>query len=368
MEKKIKTQTNLDNFFKNKSCNSENNSSNLNNISTIKKYFYLSWNNEFRPDFQAIWVDKKPIKINFIEEIKSNYIYNGCSFYLCGYFKDYNDPIYTFPKEKTYKNIFFLKSHLQKSIRKQNDTLAIQTCYHMFKADPVELLRRLSIIMIEDVQIHESYSTIIWLLIVMSNEKKIKFRIKRYMYEWIYGVVYTLCHINEINQISELVEDLIKDNSSDKDQTIIQKLNSYNSLDNSLDNNMCSLLYSIELRISYGGLTGDIKMMNNFINYINRINIKINTTKIQLILIYVKELNIDEIDCSAIDYHTNSNFLEYISKKYPELEIEELKKIIWNHSSGLNYRISKESEYNLEKWNKIKNYVAQTQKYLLNQI
>ena len=37
---------------------------------------------------------------------------------------------------------------------------------------------------------------------------------------------------------------------------------------------------------------------------------------------------------------------EYISKKYDEIEVEELKKIIWNHSSGVNVR-NKPPTYNI---------------------
>ena len=74
---KIRTQTNLDSFFTNKPSTSSSPSNyQLNNINTLKKYFYLSWDNEFRPNEQALWLDKKPEKINYIEEIQSNYIYN----------------------------------------------------------------------------------------------------------------------------------------------------------------------------------------------------------------------------------------------------------------------------------------------------
>lgn len=354
MEPKI--QTNIENFFLSNKISKSN--SKIINITTIKRFFYLSWDNEFYPDFQAIWIDKKPLKVNFMEEIKSNYVYHGYTFYLCGYFKDYNDPIYTFPKERVFKNIYFLKSHFQKSIRKQDENYAIQTCYHMFKSDTLDLLRRLSIIMIEDVQIHESYPTIIWLIIALSNEKREKFRIKRYMYEWLYGVVYTLCKIDNVNKITNSVKIVDSDES-----TVIQKLNIFNQY----NKEECSLLYSIQIRISYGGLNGDIRMLENFTETFKE-NKEINNTKIQLILIYVKELSIEDLDYTALDYHCNSNFLEYISKKYSNIDIEELKKIIWHHSSGLNYRISKTSDYNLEKWNEIKNYVEQTQKYLIKTI
>ena len=44
---------------------------------------------------------------------------------------------------------------------------------------------------------------------------------------------------------------------------------------------------------------------------------------------------------------------------------EDLKKIIWYHSSSINTRI-KNIDYNLKTWNLIKDYVVKTQKYLLD--
>ena len=75
MQKEIKVQTNLDNFFISKSSNySSSISSKLNSINTIKKYFYLSWTNKYKPDFNAFWTNKKPEKINFVEQINCDYI------------------------------------------------------------------------------------------------------------------------------------------------------------------------------------------------------------------------------------------------------------------------------------------------------
>jgi hypothetical protein len=396
MQKEIKVQTNLDNFFIYKSSNSSSTlTSKLNSINTIKKYFYLQWTNEFRPDEQAIWLDKKPDKINFIQEIQSNYVYSGYVFYLCGNFKDYDEPIYYLSKEEKYKDLFFLKSHLQKSIRKQDESLSVRTAYHLLKLDEVELLRRISIIMIEDVKLHESYSTIIWLLVALSNNKKSKsfnsskFRMKKYIYEWLLGLIYTLTKINSINNLNNLnnLNSLNSLNSLNKinylseeikkeNKSIVQLFNSYNQFSKEVN----SLLYSIHIRISFGGFDGEMIMLKNFAEFVNNnnnnnihnINININNiidnTHIKLIKIYVKELEKDELDFTAIDYHCNSNFLEYLTKKYPDIEPEELKKIIWNHSSNINYRISKTSEYNIEKWNKIKDYVEKTQKYLLNHL
>ena len=81
--------------------------------------------------------------------------------------------------------------------------------------------------------------------------------------------------------------------------------------------------------------------------------------------IFVSELDINSWDNAAIDYHTNNNFVDFILKKFPEIEsYEEIKKIIWYNSSGINHR-NKNIEYKLEIWKNIETYVIKMQKYLL---
>ena len=57
--------------------------------------------------------------------------------------------------------------------------------------------------------------------------------------------------------------------------------------------------------------------------------------------------------------------LEFINKKYEDIPIDEIRKLIWMNSSRINTRIKYEI-YNEEKWNIIKDYVIKTQKYLLD--
>jgi hypothetical protein len=344
----FKTQTTLDGFFKN--------SASKKNDYQIKRYFYLIWENKFKPNLQAYWCIKKPEKVNFIEQIQCNYIKKGYYYYICGYFSDIDEQEYKLFKEKIYKNIPYLKSHLQKCIRKQDDILAIPTCYHLLKLDINELIRRLPIIMIEDTFLHESFTTLIWLMIAISTKK---FKLKKYIYEWILGVVHLLCNIKEKDIISENI------NNKNTYSTNIELLDSYNDL---LENEF-SLLYSMHMRISYGGLDGDLKMINSFLNlweerFRNKLK-NINKQEIRPITLFIKELSIEEWDLSAIDFHCNSKFLEYIGKKYDNYSNDEIKKIVWYHSSSINYR-EKNSEYNIKAWNEIKDYVIKTQKYLLN--
>jgi hypothetical protein len=366
----FKAQTSIDSFFKNPN--------NPNKDYNIKRYFYLKWENPLNPSI-AIWLEKKPEQINFIEQINCDYIRKGYFFYICGYFPESNENSWYFSKEKVYKNIHYLKSHLQKSIRKQNEYLSVQTTYHMFKLDLNELLRRLPIIMLEDTQLHESFPILIWLMVANSSSNSSKFKMKLYIYEWILGCVYT-CSKIKVKDNLELLEDnnCNSENKSEKleikKEHILQKkianidiLNSYYNL----DENYCSLLYSIHIRIAYGGMECDMNMLRNAIDIWNKRWLnndefnKINRDNIRPISIYVKELELSNWDLSSIDYHCNPKFIEYISKKYDDIDVDELKKLIWCNSSCINLRIV-HIPYNIKLWNKIKMHVQRTQKYLLD--
>jgi hypothetical protein len=343
----FKTQKTIDSFFKN-----TNNNTNYD----IKRYFYLIWENKFAPNIEAYWTNIRPEKINFIEQIKCDYIKKGHYFYICGYFIDNNEK-YNLPKETIYKNTQYLKSHLQKCIRKQNYTFAVPTAFHMMKLDLNDFLRRLPIIMIEDVYLHNSFSTLIWLMIADSTHN---FKFKRYIYEWLLGVVYLLCVINDKDTID--CGNIGETNIS----KIIDILNEYNKL-NEIE---YSLLYCMHLRIAYGGMKCDLEMFENYTyvwkkRFIDKDEVKkINNTVIKPISINVSKLEIENWDLSAIDYHCNQKIIGYILKKYDDIDESELKKLIWYNSSCLNSRV-KNIPYNEEKWNEIKKYVEKTQKYLL---
>jgi hypothetical protein len=209
--------------------------------------------------------------------------------------------------------------------------------------------------MLEDTTLHESYTTLIWLMIVISSSKN--FKIKKNIYEYILGIIYVLCKLDN--------NDIIQKENTDENINIPEILDRYSDLTES----EYSILYCIHLRIAYGGLEEDMKMLKNYYKiWEERFRNKTKNVEKMLvrpISIYVKELDIKNWDLSAIDYHCNSNFLNYISKKFDEIDIEELRKIIWYHSSSINCRI-KNKEYDLKTWNLIKEYVVKTQKYLLD--
>ena len=330
----------------------------------LKKYFYLNFSNKFTPTVDAVWLDEKPKNVNFIQEINCNHIKKGYYYFLCGYFPDYEkEKRFNLFKETTYKNVAYLKSHLQKCIRKQNDTWALPTSYHFMRLDEVEMLRRLPIIMLEDVFLHESFTTIIWIMIAVSSTK---FKMQKYIYDYIYGIIYVLCKIDKKDNIT--FDDDNKDSVENNDASITDIIDSYST--SNLKDNEISLLYSIHMRISYGGMEGDMKFLekvaNTWFKRFKHKTVKINNILVRPIkIISISEMKLEDWDLSAIDFHCNNKLLEFINKKYEEIPIDEIRKLIWMNSSRTNTRIKYEI-YNEENWNIIKDYVIKTQKYLLD--
>ena len=348
------SQKTLDSFFGNNTSSSSKHE--------IKRYFYLQWLEKNKPVSQATWESKQPEKINFIHQVKCDYIKKGFFFYICGFFFE---PIVDIPIKRSdiYKNVPFLKSHLQKNIRKKNEVLAIQTCSHLFQLDIKELLRRLPIIMLEDTYLHESFSTLVWIMVACSTNK---FKMTQYIYEWILGTVYVIAKLDKKDNKDKKDK---KDNVELLPNDIPLILEKYEALSQS----ELSLLYSIRVRCAYGGMDSDIKMLEQFsVSWYDRFIIgkkTFSTILIRPISIAVADLKISDWDISAIDYHCFPTIIDSISKKYPDIKEADIRKMIWHYSSSINARrpnSKHEDLLNLDKWPDIKEYVFRAQRYLLN--
>lgn len=364
----MSNQKTLDNFFK---CTSNNEHNNL------KKYFYLDWSDEGNlPNNNALMLEERPTKINFIQKIDCSYIKKGYYFYVCGNFKNYESNLYTIEKETKYKNSCYLISLLQKSIRKQNQNLTIQSCYHLMKLNINDLLRRLPIIMLEDTYLHSSITTIIWLMIALGTQK---FLMKKYIYEWILGFSYICCITKKTDKLNNSIKqdnnNELNNNKNILNNELNNEINNDNHIlnkSNNLDIMNYSILYALYFRMAYGGKEHDLDMIKSYIKlwnnrFHNNSNKKINNMTLKTVSLFIKPLELDEWDLSAIDYHTNSNFIDFIFKKFPEISKEDIQNIIWITSSSINTRILNNNNniFIQENWIKIKSYVEKTQKYLL---
>ncbi len=326
-------QTNLDSFFavKNKT----------------KKVFFVDWTHDSPI---ATWLKEKPEEITY--ECLVEWKILKRSVQVCCYD---NSPPYTIPNEMFYKNVPMLKSHLQKCIRRQLTDKAVMTAWHLIKMDINSFIRRLPVIMLEDVSLHSSLSTLIWLVAAISKGYLITLK----QIEWILGIVEYLCFETYQNYtvLNQCPGSGVKNISK-----LIKEIDTY-SIINSQN---ADLLYCLLFRLSYGGMKGDMNMfyyytenwLNNFQLGQSISDIKINKIKIS----DVKNLMINDIEICCVDFHCYPKITNMIHLVYPHYSVEDIKKCLWECNSKINYRSSSNIDNIwIEMWKYIKDDVLKIQ-------
>lgn len=310
-----------------------------------KTVFYFDSNT-----MESKWLFDIPKKITYKTIVKWNHV----PIIVCTNLSQ--DHSFTIPKDKKYnvKQISFFKSNLQKCIRRKLNDKAIMTAYHMIKLDICEFLRRLTIIVFEDVKLHSSYSVLVWLMAALSTKEV--FKPTKYIVDWLLGLVNTLCDINDYDEIGY-------ENDKDKYKNNIPDFNDYD------------LIYSVLFRVSYGGMFYDVNMLNYFVGVwykrfkngdkCNKDMIKIiDSTKIKSMI--QDDWKLDGDNMAGIDFHCYPPFLEILAKEYNYPE-KEIKTTIWNCSSGINHRKTIEPTNNdMEIWEKIKERYFELQNGVFN--
>src|SRR3989338_645292 len=154
---------------------------------TVKPYptfFYLDWKER-----NAHWLteDSKPSKPTFIAKVKWKQFHEVtvivCTHHVPDLTEYYKDQI-----RSNYSNVSYLKSHLQKCVRRSNTYKAIKTAYHLFELDQLEFLRRLSIIAVEDALPLNGYSVLVWFIAAVSNG----YKMSKAQFAWCLGYVYNI--------------------------------------------------------------------------------------------------------------------------------------------------------------------------------
>lgn len=233
----------------------------------------------------------------------------------------YSQPIYVAsyhgknddaPSKKKAPSTELLKSALQKCIRRRLTPNALAITKKLWELSPFELVRRLMIIMCEDVIITEDYGWLSWLLMAYSK----KYSPSDDDLERILSLVHWLCKC----RFREVLSGYYVDNKI------------YD-----LPNNL--VLKAILIRMGYGGMSGDIKMLELFYDiWSARIEdnippftserVPINTADIM----FTKQSIPDE----AVDFHC-SNVCEYIERQTGRSPAE-IRTLIWDHRSSINHR------------------------------
>ena len=293
-------------------------------------FFYLEWKDK-RPNNITI-TNNQPKKLTF----SSTFKIKKKEYTICGNINP-NFTKYYPPVKKEYKKNQYLLSHLQKCIRRMEDVKSVQTAKHIIDLDCNSFLRRLPIIMIEDVTLHESFPIIIWLMIAYYKG----FEMKNEIVKWLLGIVYCLSVCEEKTYYEKLKQEV--DISKKQDDILINTL---------------------RFRKAYGGMGGDMEMIEYYTMLLINDKIKVNNQKVPLVKLNMKPLLKTEWIYQANDFHCNRSIINQVKKYFPKMENEYIKTLIWNFSSSYNNRVViqdyDKNQYN--DWEKIKKHVRKIQK------
>ncbi len=289
----------------------------IKSLKPIPTYFYLDWEEK-----KAVWLRREEItndtRDSFVFLKKVNWKNMKSDIYICTNYK--SDP-YHVMINSPYQNVSFLKSHLQKCIRRSNHYKAIKTGYNFYILDPIQMLRRLTIITLEDVVPIEGYAMLVWMCAAISKG----YILSDSQVCWILSYIYRLCDC----EYREKLDTLPQYSLSGK-QTY------------TLNQNELSLIFSIGFRQAYGGLTGDTKMINYLLKLwytrfksIKRSNWWLKISGKQSFITPPSEsLQLNEWILAAIDFHCYPGIINNINESYDQFTEQEIKDAIWFCSSS----------------------------------
>lgn len=244
--------------------------------------------------------------------------------------------------EKINISIPLCKSNLQKSIRRGDIEGSLSSTIYMFQNDPIELFRRIPIIEVEDVCLIETFNICVWLMIAHKS-----YKLTNKDFENIMKIVYNLCTCRKY----------IDTTHEDKNILTLKQLS---------ENKNYDILLGLFYRKSYGGMKGDLNMLNGVINdlYNDKIKIEKIDKNIQLNL----PINLKLLPVS-IDFHCNPGIIEIVHKN-TNVDREMIKQLIWIVESAVNFRKNDTIELseNISKdedWLKIKKQIYSYRNYII---
>eukprot|EP00040_Diaphanoeca_grandis_P019997 m.105986 g.105986 ORF g.105986 m.105986 type:complete len:539 (-) comp27694_c0_seq3:497-2113(-) len=242
----------------------------------------------------------------------------------------------------TASSIPLLKSHLQKCVRRSQTDKAVKTAKHLLELDQCQLLRRLPLIMIEDCALHSSFPTLVWMMAASAKG----FVLPRAMIAWIFGVVAFISK-SKARELPGHESPLT---------TPMQKI--WKELKTSEFQN---LMFSLQLRRSFGGMKGDMAMLDfatkKWLERLRHCEELQNQTletneslKIGHVKLFAKcignmaevvpipptnvaSLKLTEWELSAVDFHI-TDIAAIIAAKC-DVQVEDLKSAMWACSSSI---------------------------------
>ena len=218
------------------------------------------------------------------------------------------------PERVGYSNVPMMKSLLQKAIRRCDDDVAVKASRNMMNMDIRKFLRRLPIIIIEDVTVVSDVAVCIWLMIAESKG----FALLQEHTDHLLGIVEDLCMFERKSRF------YVKDSTDIDEPRLAEHPNG-------------ALVASLILRRKYGGMKGDMNMLTNAINKFMKATSSAPSLCVEPVrMAGVAPLLRDEWVLAAVDFHVCS-IAKKLAAQTGKAE-REVRSLMWRHSSSLNYR------------------------------
>jgi hypothetical protein len=276
-------------------------------------YFYLDW-----PSKTATVTKEKPERITF-ESAAVTISLQSSTVVMCGNFE--REPPYIPPPcYLSKRTIPLVKSNIQKCVRRNESLKAVSSAWALIRLQPSELLRRLPIIFLEDVTGGSPFTICVWLMMAVSKG----FSLTKSHYTYLMSVVYALAECSDWDVCSSVdetphVTELIGEGKVSPKQE--------------------AFLWALAFRRSYGGLGGDMKMLNYYLKTWSQRFLKGES----LPHYKMSRVNIDKIlECHAsqiltisCDFHVCPVILIELNNSHPQYSVEDLQKCIWLKCSGI---------------------------------
>jgi hypothetical protein len=222
---------------------------------------------------------------------------------------DHKDEFLQSKLEETY-DINYLKSNLQKAIRRKQKDVALATARQMLHQDPNQLLRRLPIVATEDVKWSATTNQMVWLMCWYSKTR----RLSSSFVTCIFAYVSRLCEVDHVFDYR----------SMDTFDGLRGKIDIFSNYE-----------LALWVRRCYGGMDGDMKLL--MYTLVQKAWDDVN----DVFDGNHHEIKVDYFDSShmlpvAIDFHC-SDILDTVMEK-TKLPYKLLKTWVWNFRSGVNIR------------------------------
>jgi len=133
-----------------------------------QKQLFEAWSSEFSLERRRKGVDEKQAARTSVRLVYGSYEKADVDSVVASLSSQGPDRYQVRANEQVY-NLPILKSNLQKAVRRQNKSAALATAAQMWVQAPLDLIRRLSVIAVEDVTLHYWTAHVTWLMAAMSK-------------------------------------------------------------------------------------------------------------------------------------------------------------------------------------------------------